>query len=152
MNKKEVLIIVFACLITAVLVGFEVYLWQTGGKLPFSFSTLILFNKTKTSNSLTTSFDEIKTKEQGIAVCENNNLYAKTTKDTQQKQMGLAITDYCYAVIAGKFNDLNLCQRALDKNACQTTANEFIEMGKEIQNMTPEEKEQMENLYKNMYK
>lgn len=107
------------------------------------------FTKIAKPNS---NFDEIQTKQQGIIACEQNSAYGKTIGNTEQKQMALAMADYCYAVIAGKFNDVSLCKRALDKNNCKKTANELIDMGKEIQNMSPEEKQQMQNVFKNMYK
>jgi len=156
MNKREIAIIIFACLITAVLVGFEVYLWQRGSVpqfmpgLPVSIRNAV--NPIAKTVKPKTNFDEIKTKEEGVAVCEYNRSYAQTMSDIEQKKMSETMADYCYAVIAGRFNDLNLCKQALDKNNCEKTANEFIEMGKEIQKLSPEEKQQLQDIYKNMYK
>ncbi len=156
MNTKNGGIIVLACLVTAVLVSVEVYFWQ-GGTLRQMIPGLSASHTPFSNNGVppvvkpNTNYDEIKTKGEGIAVCEQNAAYSKTAADAEQKQMALAIVDYCYAIIAGKFNDLSLCRRALDKNNCEKTAQDFIEMGQEMEKMSPEEKEQLQKLYKNMY-
>jgi len=158
-NKKNITIIVCACLITAVLVGLEVYLWQAGplrGFVPaFPVSVGSLPKNTSDTGTTTkpnTNFNEIKTKEEGIAACEANRSYAKTISDAEQKKLGEAMANYCYAIVAGKFNDLGLCNRTVDKNACEQTAKELIDMGREIQNLPSEEREQIQNMFKNLYK
>lgn len=148
MSSRNITIIVLACIITAVLVGIEVYFWQGGMLMGLKFG---LPGGKATTTKQNTDINEIKTKEEGIAACEYNRAYAKTVADAEQKQMGEAMVGYCYAVIAGKFNDLSLCSRTIDKNTCEQTAKEFIEMGKEIQNLPPEERQKMQEMYKNLY-
>ena len=164
MNNRNITIIILACIVTAVLVGVEVYFWQGGTQLslipglPFTVNTiknnpLNLPNKTGgTTEKPNANFNEIKTKAEGIAACEYNRAYAKTIADPEQKKMGEAIVDYCYAVIAGKFDDLGLCNKTADQKTCQETAQGLIEMGKEIQNMSPEERQKLQEMYKGLYK
>ncbi len=158
MSSRNITIIVLACIITAVLVGVEVYFWQGGSikkflpGLPVNTINIGNFQAQPGSGGVkpntNTNLNEIKTKEEGIAACEYNRAYAKTVADAEQKKMGEAMVGYCYAVIAGKFNDLSLCGRTIDKNTCEQTAKELIEMGKEIQNLPPEERQKMQDLFK----
>ncbi|MCL4374813.1 hypothetical protein M1523_03040 [Patescibacteria group bacterium] len=156
MNKRSVLIIAVACVVTAILVGFEVYVWQGATALSFIPGTALPAGNVKLNNAPVTkpnaNYDEIKTKEEGIAACEYNRSYAKTVTDIEQKKAAEAMVDYCYAIIAGKFNDASLCQRTVDKAGCQQTAQELINMGKEIQNMPAEQRQQMQDAFKNFYK
>ena len=141
-------IIFIACVITFIAVGVEFYIWKKGAVLPSlpTVGSIIPNNNVGKSNTLQTSFDQIKTKEQGIAACEANKAYSKTAVTQEQKQMGAAMTDYCYSVIAGTFSDLGLCSRTSNASECQKTAQEFLEMKKEIEKMTPEEREQMQKV------
>lgn len=141
-----------ACVVTAILVGFEVYLWQGGSVDTLKNAVNIGGNGGSTTTKPNTDFNEIKTKEEGIATCEYNRSYAVTIGDVEQKKMGEAMADYCYAVIAGKFNDLSLCQKTIDKNGCRETAQQLIDMGKEIENMSPEDRAKMQDAFKNYYK
>jgi hypothetical protein len=163
MQKKNLLIILCACLVTALAVGYEVNLWQrelnpgqsgffgwpigntqkpSGTGIPGTVATPVTPG--------TANFDEIKTKEQGIAACETNRAYWQTNQNTEAGQMALAIVNYCYSVIAGKFNDLSLCKKTISPSECEKTANEFIQMGKEMQNLTPEEREQLQKYMPNL--
>ena len=141
-------IIFIACVITFIAVGVEFYIWKKGAVLPTLpiIGGVVPNNTALKNNTLQTSFDQIKTKEQGIAACETNRAYSKTATTQEQKQMGAAMVDYCYSVVAGTFNDMGLCNRTNSPSECQKTAQQFVEMKKEIEKMTPEEREQMQKV------
>jgi len=150
--KKNITIIILASIITFIAVGIEVYIWQRGAVIPLIGEVNLPISiggigAPVKNNTLQTNFDEIKTKQQGIAVCEGNRAYSKTVANQEQRQMGMAMADYCYSVVAGSFNDLGLCNKTSNQSECQKVAQEFLEMKKEIEKMSPEEREQMKKLY-----
>lgn len=85
------------------------------GSFGYSFVKSKLMNKVPTGLSLggLPAGSTVKTKAEGIAVC---------------KQSGV---DYCWAAVAAQFNDLSVCKQAPDKKACESDANEFLQMNQE---------------------
>jgi hypothetical protein len=98
--------------------GFSFVKSKLMNKLSGNFAALQKFTGGQLGNL--PSGSTVKTKAEGIAVCQKSGV------------------DYCWPLVAVSFNDLSVCNQALDKKACETEAKDLLQANEGSKSVTPD--------------